>query len=118
MISPSLLHLPIRGWLCKQDVIIETKFYLIVIFKIKFSIKNKFQRTVTFTKGSDSLEKVKIRPVVESSSTSHFVGKPSSNGRRYQNHTGGCNRQQDVKLELQMNKVCADKLPDYFHMFT
>jgi len=65
--------------------------------------KNKFHRTVSFSK--DSQEQVKIRPSAENKSTSHLAGISSVGGRRLQNHTGGCNRQQDVKLELQMNKV-------------
>ena len=70
-----------------------------------FCSKNKFHRTVSFSK--DSLEQVKIRPSAENKSPSQLVGSSSSGGRRYQNHTGGCNRQQDIKLELQMNKVCT-----------
>jgi hypothetical protein len=66
-----------------------------------FCSKNKFHRTVSFSK--DSQEQVKIRPSAENKS--HLAGSSSSGGRRLQNHTGGCNRQQDVKLELQMNKV-------------
>lgn len=62
----------------------------------------KYQRTVTFSKSNDSQEKVKIRPIIRSPTTS-----PSSGGRGRKSHheAGGCNRQHDVKMELQLNKV-------------
>lgn len=77
-------------------------------FFFVFSNKPKFNstRTVTFSKGSDNLDKVKIRTSSENlQSPYHSASKPCGGGRRFQNHSGGCNRQQDVKLELQMNKV-------------
>ena len=60
----------------------------------------KYQRTVTFSK--ESMEKVNFRPVVQSP-----LSSPSSSGRgrKSQHDLGGCNRQQDVKMELQLNKV-------------
>ena len=67
------------------------------------------QRTVTFTKSGENVEKVQFRPGTENGANQfHSPSKLCGTGRRYQNHSGGCDRQQDVKLELQMNKVICD----------
>ena len=63
---------------------------------IAIDSKTKGHRTVTFSKG-DNQENVKIGPAAPVP-----FSTPPSSGRKYQ---GGCNRQQDVKIEFQMNKV-------------
>ncbi|XP_045024451.1 autophagy-related protein 2 homolog A isoform X1 [Daphnia magna] len=69
------------------------------------SSKSKFHKTVSFTKRKDSPEQVKFCPSADGKNTSQPIGKRPNDWHRCQNMRGGYNRQQDVKLELQMNKV-------------
>ena len=66
---------------------------------VEQSNRSKGQRTVTFSK-SDNKEKIKFSGGA-ADPPSHPVHS-GTNGRRY---PGGSNRQQNVKMEFQMNKV-------------
>lgn len=99
---------PNRGPQIQGIYLTVRQLFLLNLVIFKTSSKSKTSRTVTFTKSGENAEKVHIRPGTEHPSQFHSPNKPCSTGRRYQNHSGGCDRQQDVKLELQMNKVSLD----------
>ena len=83
-------------------------FVFLFVFFCGWSNKGKSHRTVTFSK-SDTKEKVKFGAAGAGAGAAADEDSPShqahlgTSGRKY---PGGSNRQQNVKMEFQMNKVC------------